>query len=213
MTDIPRELWAKTLALQGLRSSLATSANFWVAHLMIPNTMRADYEQILTQISERIVDAGLDILIERPGEVESYVLGRSAEKNEPLFWQIAGTNGRVAVDRLESTIYRLQMSIERDFGVHFPSFSSRSVVYKVQGTVEILRRYYPESATPNMPRQSRSATHATVPTPTRSLSAPSRSTCWGTTANSTPSCASARKRPCSASTWHPATRTRRTWTP
>ncbi|HVU09826.1 MAG TPA: glutamate synthase-related protein [Phototrophicaceae bacterium] len=148
MTDIPRELWAKTLALQGLRSSLATSQNFWVAHLMIPNTRRSDYEDMLRQISERICDAGLDILIERPGQVESYVLGRNAEKNEPLFWQIAGTNGRVPTNRLENTIYRLQMSIERDFNVHFPSFSSRSVVYKVQGTVEILRRYYPELRDP-----------------------------------------------------------------
>ncbi len=148
MTDIPRELWAKTLALQGLRSSLATSQNFWVAHLMIPNTRSAEHEDILRQISERICDAGLDILIERPGQVESYVLGRNAEKNEPLFWQIAGTNGRVPLDRLENAIYRLQMSIERDFNVHFPSFSSRSVVYKVQGTVEILRRYYPELRDP-----------------------------------------------------------------
>ncbi len=148
MTDIPRELWAKALALQGMRSSLATSACFWVAHLMIPNTMHNDYERLIVEISERIRDAGLDILIERAGKVDSYVLGANAEKNEPLFWQIAGMNGRVAPDRLESKIYRLQMEIERDFGVHFPSFSSRSVVYKVQGTVEILRRYYPEIRDP-----------------------------------------------------------------
>ncbi|MFN8562785.1 MAG: glutamate synthase-related protein [Anaerolineae bacterium] len=148
MTDIPRELWAKTLALQGLRSSLATSATFWVAHLMIPNSMRGNHEHVLSQISDRICEAGLDILIERPGQVESYVLGHNAERCEPLFWQIAGTNGRVTPDRLENTIYRLQMQIEREFGVHFPSFSSRSVVYKVQGTVEILRRYYPEIRDP-----------------------------------------------------------------
>jgi glutamate synthase (NADPH/NADH) large chain len=149
MTDIPRELWAKTLALQGLRSAVASHPTFWVAHLMIPNRMRGeDANGVLAQISNRIVDAGLDILIERPGQVESYVLGRNAEKNEPLFWQIAGVNGRVAPERLENTIYRLQTSIEREFGVHFPSFSSRSVVYKVQGTVEILRRYYPEIRDP-----------------------------------------------------------------
>ncbi|MEP7294050.1 MAG: glutamate synthase, partial [Chloroflexota bacterium] len=145
MTDIPRELWAKTLAATGMRSAVASNASFWVAHLMIPNSMRGDDETaILAQISSRICDAGLDILIERLGQVDSYVLGRSAEKNEPLFWQIAGVNGRVSSDRLENTIYRLQTGIEREFGVHFPSFSSRSVVYKVQGTVEILRRYYPE---------------------------------------------------------------------
>ena len=33
--------------------------------------------------------------------------------------------------------------------IHFPSFSSHSVVYKVQGTVEILRRYYPELRDPD----------------------------------------------------------------
>ncbi len=148
MTDIPRELWAKTLALQGLRSSLATSSSFWVAHLMIPNTMHDQLDHLLTQISERIGEAGLDILIERAGMVDSYVLGRNAEKNEPLFWQIAGMNGRVDPEHLEKTIYRLQTRIEREFGVHFPSFSSRSVVYKVQGTVEILRRYYPEIRDP-----------------------------------------------------------------
>ncbi|MCC6805743.1 MAG: glutamate synthase, partial [Anaerolineae bacterium] len=134
---------------QGMRAAVASNANFWVAHLMVPNHMRGDGEHaILAQISRRICDAGLDILIERPGQVESYVLGRNAEKNEPLFWQIAGVNGRVSLDRLENTIYRLQTSIEREFGVHFPSFSSRSVVYKVQGTVEILRRYYPEIRDP-----------------------------------------------------------------
>ncbi len=148
MTDIPRELWAKTLALQGLRSSLATSASFWVAHLMIPNTRRNDFEDLIEEISQRIRDAGLDILIERAGKADSYVLGANAEKNEPLFWQIAGMNGRVTSDRLENTIYRLQIQIERELGVHFPSFSSRSVVYKVQGTVEILRRYYPEIRDP-----------------------------------------------------------------
>ncbi|MFN8378652.1 MAG: glutamate synthase-related protein [Anaerolineae bacterium] len=148
MTDIPRQLWAKTLALKGLRSSLASDPSFWVAHLMIPNARRDEEDALVEAVCQRIADAGLQIYVEQPGKVDRRVLGRSAERNEPAFWQIAGTNGRVALDRLESVIFRVQNDIERELGVHFPSFSSRSVVYKVQGTVEILRRYYPELRDP-----------------------------------------------------------------
>ncbi len=148
MTDIPRQLWAKTLALKGLRSSLASDANFWVAHLMVPAARRGETGAVVEAVCMRIAEAGLQILIEQPGKVDRRMLGRSAERNEPAFWQIAGTNGRVASEGLEAAIYRVQSEIERDLGVHFPSFSSRSVVYKVQGTVEILRRYYPELRDP-----------------------------------------------------------------
>ncbi|MBK8027890.1 MAG: hypothetical protein IPK19_42575 [Chloroflexi bacterium] len=149
MTDIPRELWAKTLAHSNIRSSLVTTPRFWVAHLMIPNSRRAERDQIVAQIDDRIRSAGLDVLIERDGRVESYVLGRNAQSNEPMFIQFAGINEGMPLDQLERTIYRLQKSIETDFQVHFPSFSSRSVVYKVQGTIEILRRYYPELRDPD----------------------------------------------------------------
>src|SRR5262245_51952370 len=36
MTDIPRQLWSKWLAENGLIASLATDRNFWVGHVMIP---------------------------------------------------------------------------------------------------------------------------------------------------------------------------------
>ncbi len=149
MTDIPRDLWAKILAQKGLRSSLASDPSFWVAHLMIPAVRRDEAESIVEAVCQRITEAGLQIYIDQPGKVDHTVLGRSAELNEPLFWQIAGTNGQVALDRLEPVIFRVQSDIEREMGLHFPSFSSRSVVYKVQGTVEILRRYYPELRDPD----------------------------------------------------------------
>lgn len=144
MTDIPRELWSKALATMGLRYGLAVNPNFWVAHLMIPVHMRPEADAVTQLICQRIQEAGLEPLFDGAGKVKSMVLGRSAAKNEPLFWQFAGMNGRVPTDKLEKVIYKLQTSIERELGVHFASFSSRSVVYKVQGTVEILRRYYPE---------------------------------------------------------------------
>lgn len=149
MTDIPRQLWAKTLALKNLRSSLASDLSFWVAHLMIPNAMRGETESIAAYVCQQFVNEGLDVLIDQAGKVDSLALGRNAQQNEPVFWQIAGVNGRVSPTDLEPTIYRLQQRLERELGVHFPSFSSRSAVYKVQGTVEILRRYYPELRDPD----------------------------------------------------------------
>lgn len=148
MTDIPRQLWAKTLALKGMRSSLATDPSFWVAQVMIPAARRSETTTLIDAVARVVSGAGIDLLIEQPGKVDRRVLGRSAERNEPGFWQLAGLNGRIAPDKLESTLYRLQTQLERELGIHFPSFSSRSVVYKVQGTVEILRRYYPELRDP-----------------------------------------------------------------
>ena len=149
LTDIPRQLWTKWLAEAGLRSSLATDRNFWVAHVMIPADDRARAQNIIDQICRQISEVGLHILIDRGGRVNPQVLGPNAEKNEPVFWQIAGINGQVPSDNLDATIFELQVQLESGLGVHFPSFSSHSVVYKVQGTIEILRRYYPELRDPD----------------------------------------------------------------
>ncbi len=149
MTDIPRQLWTKKLARVGLRSSLASSRNFWVAHVMIPANARNRADHLIEQICLQITSTGLDVLIDHAGKVDSHVLGRNAEKNAPVFWQIAGMNGQVAPEDLDHTLFDLQLRLERDLAIHFPSFSSHSVVYKVQGTVEILRRYYPELRDPD----------------------------------------------------------------
>ncbi len=149
LTDIPRQLWMKKLARSGLRSSIASSRNFWVGHVMIPATARSHAYSIIEQISSRLSEAGLDVLIEETDLVEHHMLGPNAQKNEPIFWQLAGTNGEVHPKQLENTLFHLQMRLEHELGVHFPSLSSYSVVYKVQGTVEILRRYYPELRDPD----------------------------------------------------------------
>lgn len=144
LTDIPRQMWSKWLAQEGLLASLATDRNFWVAHLFIPRQDRQRAEHIVEQICRTISQAGLHLLTERRGRVNSRVLGPNAEKNEPVFWQIAGVNGQVQTEDLDTVLFELQTTLEAELGVHFPSFSRYSVVYKVQGTIEILRRYYPE---------------------------------------------------------------------
>ena len=149
LTDIPRQLWTKWLAEAGLRSSLATDRSFWVAHVMIPAHDRARSHNVVDQICRQISEAGLHILVDRAGKVNRQILGPNAEKNEPVFWQIAGINGQVPSGDLDRTLFELQVQLERELEVHFPSFSSHSVVYKVQGTIEILRRYYPELRDPD----------------------------------------------------------------
>ncbi|MFZ4813580.1 MAG: glutamate synthase-related protein [Phototrophicaceae bacterium] len=149
MTDIPRQLWTKRLAAARLRASLATDRNFWVAHVMIPATARNRTTPLVEQICRLISSAGLDILLDLEGETVSDVLGPNAKKNEPVFWQICGLNGSVPADKLNLVLFDLQVRLEKELGVHIPSMSSYSVVYKVQGTVEILRRYYPELRDPD----------------------------------------------------------------
>lgn len=149
MTDIPRQLWTKRLAHKGLRASLATNRDFWIAHVFISAADRTRSATIVDQICQQITEAGLHVIYDGAGLTNSNVLGPNAEKNEPVFWQIAGLRGQVPQEDLNKTIFNLQTQIERNLGVHFPSFSSHSVVYKVQGTVEILRRYYPELRDPD----------------------------------------------------------------
>jgi len=149
LTDIPRQLWMKKLARAGLRTSMASSRNFWVAHIMIPAVARGRTTHLIEQISQRLTEAGLDVLVEEPGVVSHNILGPNAQKNEPVFWQLAGMNGSAASEQLERTLFNLQSQLEHDLGVHFPSMSAHSVVYKVQGTVELLRRYYPELRDPD----------------------------------------------------------------
>lgn len=149
LTDIPRQIWSKWLSQEGLLASLATDRNFWVAHVFVPREDRERTEHIIEQICRTISEAGLHLLTERRGRVNSRVLGPNAIKNEPVFWQIAGVNGQVPSDDLDTVLFELQTAMEADLGVHFPSFSRYSVVYKVQGTIEILRRYYPELRDPN----------------------------------------------------------------
>ena len=149
MTDIPRQLWTRWLAEAGLRSSLATDRSFWVAHVMIPAHDRTRAQYIVDQICRQISEVGLHILLDRAGRVNPTVLGPNAEANEPVFWQIAGINGQVPADKLDRTLFELQVQLESELEVHFPSISAHSVVYKVQGTIEILRRYYPELRDPD----------------------------------------------------------------
>lgn len=149
LTDIPRDLWAKRLGEAGLRSTLATDRGFWVGHLMIPHAQATRAAHIVERVVRTMSDAGLHVVYDQPAHVNRVVLGPSAAKHEPAFYQIAGLNGQVAHAQLDTVLFDLQNRLEHELGLHFASLSSHSVVYKVQGTVEILRRYYPELRDPD----------------------------------------------------------------
>src|SRR6185436_6804306 len=114
LTDIPRQLWMKKLARAGLRTSMASSRNFWVAHIMIPAAARGRATHLIEQISQQLTEAGLDVLVEEPGVVSHNILGPNAQKNEPVFWQLAGMNGSVTSELLERTLFKLQSQLEHD---------------------------------------------------------------------------------------------------
>jgi len=142
-TDIPRQIWAKTLSKNGLRSSLATDPRFWVGHCFIPQG--EDVQAITNQINHYLSEAGLNPLIDQPGKVHPNALGRLARQQAPIFWQVAGCaldakNSNEVETRLFLTLTRM----ESELPVHFASLSCFSVVYKARGSVETLPRFYPD---------------------------------------------------------------------
>ena len=138
-TDIPRQLWAKQLSQAGLRSSLATDPRFWVGHCFIPPG--EDRSALLDQMSRRFNEAGLSLLLDRPGRIRPEVLGPQARAEMPTFWQFAGyADG----DNVEARLFEAQVALEQTLPVHFASLSSFNVVYKARSSVEVLPRFYPD---------------------------------------------------------------------
>lgn len=138
-TDLPRRLWAKKLSQAGMRASMAAEPGFWVGHLFVPNGV--DFAALRDGISACFNEAGLNVLLDLPGRTRPEALGRNARMKAPTFWQLSGYyEGR----DVEKRLFAAQKRIEASFHVHFASLSSFAVVYKIQGSVEALSRYYPD---------------------------------------------------------------------
>ncbi|MGH2983423.1 MAG: glutamate synthase central domain-containing protein, partial [Solirubrobacterales bacterium] len=76
------------------------------------------------------------------GAVDSSALGPTAREEEPHFWQLAGLVSDVE-DR-NRTLFELLVELEERLGVHVPSFSASTCVYKVMGAPKVLGAYYPD---------------------------------------------------------------------
>ncbi|MFQ6058791.1 MAG: glutamate synthase central domain-containing protein, partial [Anaerolineae bacterium] len=149
MTDIPRRLWTTYLEEAGRPGWLAEDRRFFVGHLMIPLAERKRSDDLKAHILKLMQEAGLDLLLERRGFTRPRVLGHMARSQEPEFWQVAGLASQCSLEDIDSTLFELLLAIERETPVHVASLSAHSVVYKVQGSIETLRKYYPELLHPD----------------------------------------------------------------
>ncbi|HEU4743414.1 MAG TPA: glutamate synthase-related protein [Meiothermus sp.] len=138
-TDLPRELWAAYLEEAGLDGSLAQNPRFFVGHLFVPKSEGTRVQELLDLFRVEGSRRGIKLLHDRRGDVTSSVLGPVGKRTEPLFLQVAGlsTDG-------DGPLWELGLVLEECFPVHVVSLSTASVVYKVRGSAEILKRYYPE---------------------------------------------------------------------
>ncbi len=142
LTDIPRVLWQEVLVEAGHLPTLTENQGFAVGHLLIPkNELQID-PRLRDKIIQRFNDAGIQVLVERPGTVRSMVLSSSARQGEPLFWQLALLCPELA--KAPALLFNLQVALEEEFPVHVASLSTHVAAYKVHGAPELLPRYYPE---------------------------------------------------------------------
>jgi glutamate synthase (NADPH/NADH) large chain len=147
-TDIPRERWAKRLEAASLRGTLVNRAQFTVAHLMIPHEHRADAVEIKRRALELFEESLFEVLVSETARVRTEALGPQARAMEPEFWQVAALP-RTARGVEDRDIFHITLRLERELPVHVASLSPNSVIYKVRGDAETLRRYFPELSHPD----------------------------------------------------------------
>jgi glutamate synthase (NADPH) large chain len=144
LLDIPRKIWAEEVRSGGHDPSLTLDDAFAVAHVFIER--KQDPEQVMHDARELLGQGGFRILAERTGVVDSPALGPTAREEEPVFWQVAGLVPDAA--RRDPILFELLIELEHRLGVHVPSFSATTCVYKVMGTPNVLAAYYPDLRDP-----------------------------------------------------------------
>lgn len=144
LLDIPRKIWAEEVRSGGHDPSLATDDAFAVAHVFIERSQ--DAEKIKHDARELLAEGGFRILAERIGAVDSPALGPTAREEEPIFWQLAGLVHEA--ESRDAVLFELMISLEKELGVHVPSFSATTCVYKVMGAPNVLGEYYPDLRDP-----------------------------------------------------------------
>jgi glutamate synthase (NADPH) large chain len=146
-TDIPRERWAGRLEAAGLRGQLSSRSQFVVAHVMIPRERRGEAEEIKRRAVELFEESVFEVLVAEQARVRPDALGPLGRAAEPEFWQVAAVP-RTARGLEDKSIFHLTLRLERELPVHVASLSPNSVIYKVRGDAETLRRYFPELSHP-----------------------------------------------------------------
>jgi len=140
LLDIPRKIWAEEVRSGGHDPSLTLDDAFAVAHVFVERSQ--DLEKVQHDARELLGRGGFRILAERIGVVDSPALGPTAREEEPHFWQIAGLIADAS--RRDPVLFDLLIELETQLGVHVPSLSATTCVYKVMGAPNILGEYYPD---------------------------------------------------------------------
>ncbi len=140
LVDIPTKIWAEEIRQGGHNPSLALDDAFAVAHVFVERS--ADLEKVRHDAREILGRGGFRILAERVGAVDSAALGPTAREEEPHFWQLAGVVADA--ENRDRTLFELMVELEERLGVHVPSFSGTTCVYKVMGAPKVLGAYYPD---------------------------------------------------------------------
>ncbi|HEX9967103.1 MAG TPA: glutamate synthase-related protein, partial [Solirubrobacterales bacterium] len=140
LVDIPRKIWAEDVRAGGHDPSLTLDDAFAVAHVFIERSQ--DREKVRHDTRELLGQGGFRVLAERIGVVDSPALGPTAREEEPHFWQIAGLVADPA--NRDRVLFDLLIELESRLGVHIPSFSATTCVYKVMGAPKVLGEYYPD---------------------------------------------------------------------
>ncbi len=140
MLDLPRKIWAEEVRKDGHDPSLTLDDAFAVAHIFIERSQ--DREKVQHDARELLAEGGFRVLSERIGVTDSTALGPTAREEEPHFWQVAGLVPDAA--RRDPMLFELLIELEHQLGVHVPSFSASTCVYKVMGAPNVLGAYYPD---------------------------------------------------------------------
>ena len=140
LVDIPRKIWAEEVRAGGHNPALVLDDAFAVAHVFVDR--REDLEKVRHDAREILGSSGFRILAERVGVVDSPALGATAREEEPHFWQIAGLVSDAS--KRDRVTFDLMLELEEKLGVHLPSFSGATCVYKVMGAPKVLGDYYPD---------------------------------------------------------------------
>jgi glutamate synthase (NADPH/NADH) large chain len=140
MLDLPRKIWAEEVRVGGHDPSLTLDDAFAVAHIFVERSQ--DLERIQHDARALLGQGGFRILAERIGAIDSSALGPTAREEESHFWQLAGLVADAS--RRDRVLFDLLIELEARLGVHVPSFSATTCVYKVMGAPKILGEYYPD---------------------------------------------------------------------
>jgi glutamate synthase (NADPH/NADH) large chain len=140
LVDLPRKIWAEEVRAGGHDPSLTLDDAFAIGHVFIERSQ--DREQVRHDARELLGRGGFRVLAERIGVVDSPALGPTAREEEPHFWQIAGLVADAS--RRDRVLFDLLIELEEELGVHVPSLSATTCVYKVMGAPKVLGEYYPD---------------------------------------------------------------------